>query len=436
MAGKPDEKDVMKSFLTRVSHHADRLSTLLFLLIFLIAVILVLQSGNQLRYPDEHDYNRLAQCLRGGEGFVNESGAPTAYRAPGWPVVLAALYTIHHHPITAKFFNALALAATALLLSKLAGRFSPLARIAAPLFLLLYPVGFYAATTLYPQTVGALLLVAITALLTPPRHRLRHTLAAGILLGILILTIPAFLATPPLFLLGLYVLERKSPTVFFKRAALLLGCTVLLVTPWTLRNAQVFNRLVPVSTNSGVNLLLGNNENAHPSSGVNVDISDYQAKTKHLNEAAADAHYRAEAVTWIQKNPGRFAQLYALKVINYFNFTNELYVESEANRLRDLVMALSYYPLLLLVLIRLALFKKIPLAATEKLLAILYFGNALAAAVFFTRIRFRIPFDALLIILAAAALATALEIYRTKIQGVPGQAPSPTVHVEHKESIP
>ena len=43
---------------------------------------------------DEPAYHALAVHLLKGEGFVTESGQPTAFRTPGLPLFLCALYSV------------------------------------------------------------------------------------------------------------------------------------------------------------------------------------------------------------------------------------------------------------------------------------------------------------------------------------------------------
>jgi len=67
-------------------------------------------------------------------------------------------------------------------------------------------------------------------------------------------------------------------------------------------------------------------------------------------------------------------------------------------------MLITYGPLLLLFASRVLLVKLFRPSAFETLLGALYVCSALTTAVFFTRIRFRLPFDFLLIIIVAMFL--------------------------------
>ncbi len=182
----------------------------------------------------------------------------------------------------------------------------------------------------------------------------------------------------------------------------------LVVCPWTIRNAIVLKTFIPVSTNGGVTFLLGNSVNAGVNIGPNVDLSPYEAETRGMDEVQTDIHHRCAAWAWIINNPGDWARLYVLKVVNYFNFRNKLADDSESSFSRDAVMFLSYYFLLGAAIVRCFLWRRYPLSKTEWLCFGIYFANAFLAAIFFNRIRFRVPFDFLLVACVAIFIGASL----------------------------
>jgi len=46
---------------------------------------------------DDVEFNRLAQSVADGNGYVSDQGTPTSFRAPGWPLLLAGLYILFGH---------------------------------------------------------------------------------------------------------------------------------------------------------------------------------------------------------------------------------------------------------------------------------------------------------------------------------------------------
>jgi hypothetical protein len=186
--------------------------------------------------------------------------------------------------------------------------------------------------------------------------------------------------------------------------AVLIVAAAIIPVLWCVRNAVVMHAFIPVSTNNGVNLLLGNNPQATGSSGTSVDVSAYdqRAKDQKLDEVQIDKFYQSEAMSWITANPAEAAGLYVAKVVHNFAYSDTL--KTEGRGASDLLAALSYYPILALAVLRVLLWRKFPLHRVDKLCVWAIVLNVLLLAVFFTRIRFRVPLDALTIVLAVSTV--------------------------------
>jgi len=372
------------------------------LAIWVTGSFLGIRSGDELRYPDEKEYHDLALSLVQHHSYLDERLQPTAVRPPGYPSVLAAVYSFWSRPLAAKLINAFTCALTAIVLSLLVSAIQPgVGGLVAPVLVLCYPLFLYASSTLYPQIAGTLLFVSCLFLLVRYVASWKATIAAGLMFGLLVLTIPSFLYWLPFIPAYLLVADRLGGAPRFRRAAIFSVCAVLAIAPWTLRNFIQLGSWIPVSTNGGINLLLGNSPSTTPDSGVNVDITRYLQQAKGMNEVEQDRFFRQCALAFIRQNPAEAAKLYLKKAASYFSFRNRVYTATESSGTRDAILFLTYYPLLLAALIRLLYRRRYPMDLTEGFLYLLYFGNALLSAIFFTRIRFRIPFDALLMALVA-----------------------------------
>jgi hypothetical protein len=392
----------IKSFLER-NHLA--IAIVAALLLLLSGVFYAHQLGDMLRYlPDEQDYVNLAQNLSSNGFFSLDGLHPAAYRAPGYPLLLALLRFIGGQVVHFRFLNFVLLAASVFIVQALLlEQSTPLAASLGVLFFAAYPVLFYTAGTLYPQTLAVLLLLLVLFIFTRQEILVRHYLVGGLLLGYLILTVPTFaflLAVIPVWLW--WHARRQQPAGLVLATA----TALLLIGLWTFRNYTAFHMFVFISSNSGENLLLGNSENTRPNAGVNVDISQYRQEASGLDDARKDAYYRERALDYIVAHPQHSARMYLLKFLNYFNYRNELVTDTESSSLRDLLVLFTYGPLVLLAGLRLAFAWKMPLAPFELLLLSIYMLSGLVMAVFFTRIRFRLPFDVLLILLAAIFLSS------------------------------
>jgi hypothetical protein len=378
-------------------------------LYLLVALLLILGSayavylGNSVRfYPDECHYSDLAQYLVATGMYTLDGEQPTAYRPPGYPVFLAAMVFLGGKVVYFRFLNFLALAVVVFCVYKiLKEQSTPLAASLGALLVIGYPLAFYTAGALYPQTLAAALFLLTLYFFTRRAMKNWDYFLSGLFLSCLILTVPTFTFVLVVFAVWLIL---APPNRSLKGWVIVLIPVVLLIGGWTVRNYLVFDTFVFVSTNAGENLLVGNSENTTPNAGRTVDITRYRAEAELLGEVERDQYYRTKALEYMLGHKAHTVRLYFLKVLNYFNYRNDLKTNDTTSTTKNLVLMLTYGPLLLLLILRLVLSKLYKLSPFEILLASLYLSDAFVSALFFTRIRFRLPFDFLLILLAALFL--------------------------------
>ena len=97
------------------------------------------------------------------------------------------------------------------------------------------------------------------------------------------------------------------------------------------------------------------------------------------------------------------------KFANWFNCYLNLRTASEHSSLYQLILAIIYYPLLLACLMSpwlLPTFRKL-----ELYFSIQYLMAAAAYSIFFTRVRYRLPYDYLILILASGVCAALIESF-------------------------
>jgi 4-amino-4-deoxy-L-arabinose transferase-like glycosyltransferase len=374
------------------------------LIIYLfVAASYCLILGSNLHYWDENGYLTLAGHLT--KNFYSYNGTePTAFQPPGYPFFLSLLSRLTSEVPILRFGNfllfGLAITLSYLLMRKYQ---SNRAGLIMAIIAMAYPLFIYLGGTFFPQTLEIALLISVIFLIAfNDSSKWFLDLCAGIFFGLLILTVPLFIAYLPFFFLYPFIFKRRSKG--FSIALFCFGC-LLAIAPWTARNYTAFDRFIPVSTNGGINLLLGNSAETRPNSGVNMDLSKYSIGPGSHDEMDIDNNYRKKAVEWIILNPGDALKMYFLKTLNYFNYRNDLAITEESTRLRDLTSFLTFYPLLILAVVRVALCRRWPLNPLEKFLVLLLVVSPFIQAIFFTRVRFRLPFDFLMIFMAAGLLA-------------------------------
>lgn len=244
-----------------------------------LTAILLLGLGLRVDYAwesrapvfDAVAYSRIAANLDRGDGFTAGSSAtqPSSDYSPGLPLLVAGVYKISGgvHERLARVVLAL-IGAFAVLFTYLIGRrlSGLLAGLIGAAAVAVYPALLEYQGMLMGEPLAATLLSgAVLSMLwasdfraSDARRSGARWLLPGVLLGGLALVRPEYLAVA--FLLALLVLARKFRDDWKRSAAstalLLLGM-VIVVAPWTIRNAIALDRFVPISTGGGQVLFAG-----------------------------------------------------------------------------------------------------------------------------------------------------------------------------------
>jgi 4-amino-4-deoxy-L-arabinose transferase-like glycosyltransferase len=370
------------------------------LLILLGGWIYSFRLGDTLRYWDEQEYFIYVKNFLITHTFTFDGIHPTALRPPGYPFLLMAFGALGAGRVILRMLNFIALAASIVIFYLwLKDQSDARAGVIGVGLIVLYPVLFYTAGTFFPQTFGAFLFLLTLYIVSKKPLTLWQAVGAGIIFGGLILTIPTFAYGIPL--IGLWLIWRERP---WRSAILFVIAAGLVIGIWTLRNYRVFNTFVFVTTDSGFNFLMGNAPETTPNSGLTIDFDKYKNEAVGLDEVQADAFYRARAMGFVSDNKMHAVQLYFSKVLNYFNFRNDMRTQGESSLLKDAVMLIGYGTLILILLLRIICFRLFRFSDWEIFLLLFYLFSAFVYAVFFTRIRFRLPFDYLLIAVDALFL--------------------------------
>lgn len=238
----------------------------------LLAAILLLATGLRLgeawdgRAPvyDAQGYAAIAANLERGEGFTlgPQATQPASNYSPGAPLFAAGLYKLSGgaHERFARVVLAL-IGSLAVLFTYLIGRrlSGPFAGLVGAGMVAIYPALLEYQGMLMGEPLAATLLSgAVLAVLWADRPGARRWLVPGLLFGALALVRPEYLAIA--LLVAGVVLVRRGRDGWqgcgVQALVLLLG-VVVVVAPWTVRNAVALDRFVPVSTGGGQVLFAG-----------------------------------------------------------------------------------------------------------------------------------------------------------------------------------
>jgi 4-amino-4-deoxy-L-arabinose transferase-like glycosyltransferase len=248
-----------------------------------------------------------------------------AYRTPGYPAFLAAVYALFGHSwraaqIAQSFVGALTSGLLVLLAARVvAPRTAAIAGLVHALWITsIAYVAVLASENLATPVVLAMLF-ALTAERDTARRRAAMTAVAGALMALAVLIRPANLYLLPAAAV-LAVWEPRSarrrilPAIAFAAAAL------IAISPWLIRNHERGLGITTVSTAGGVNLWMGN-KNGATTGGFS---GGYAAAKRAGFPAAEPERYRAlqsAAFRWIAGHPGRYLQLCAVRGLRMFGTT-------------------------------------------------------------------------------------------------------------------
>lgn len=384
----------------------NRAQLLLLGFLALVAVVYAFRLKSNLGFVDEQFYYQIALHLRQLHTFSLYGATPTAIRPPGYPWALVLIQSIHESVRFAKGMNLLLWLGAAALTASITRRlFGQRAATISLLFILGYAVELYTAGALYPQALAsALFLLSLWLHFAWRRSGSIHeVLLQSATWTALILTVPTFLFNFIIYLI--WLAWKRRPTFHLAIPAIIVAAALA---GWSARNQAVFHAKVFVSDNSGEMLFYGNSSATGSNTGPQVPIWQLAPKAAALpDELGRENGYKQAAVEWIRANPKQAMVLYLEKTLNWFNFRTNLYTAGKSSRLYDVLIAASYYPLLLA-----AMAAPFLLPAQYRLQAFFaaqYLTAALGYAIFFTRIRYRLPYDYLLIILAAGTVGALLD---------------------------
>jgi 4-amino-4-deoxy-L-arabinose transferase-like glycosyltransferase len=205
-------------------------------------------------------YDLIAKNLELGKGYrVDADMSSTMLREPGYPLFLAAAFKLGGYGIqTARVACVLLAFGSALTLLLLTRKITSdaMTALSATLLFLFYPGTLVAEARagIEMPSVFTVMLFMLALYGAVEKGNLWRYWAAGLLLGVAVLVRSQVLLFP-LFLLVYFVFASKSTSErvkFALRIAILVLGTVVVVSPWIIRNYMLVHKLVPTATVAGV----------------------------------------------------------------------------------------------------------------------------------------------------------------------------------------
>lgn len=238
-------------------HREHYLIISIFLLAFIIRLVFVLKSSD-IPEGDAYIYDRLAVSLSQGEGYVNTDGTAHSLYPPFYPFFLSVIYRFFGHSYTAVRIVQSIIGAFSCILIYLIGKriygFA-IGAIAVGISLCYLPFIMSAKLLLTELVFTFLLLLVILYLLKIQEEpqRLKHCIMLGLVLGIALLT-KSIMIFFPFFIIPLLIYLKKHYLDNLKSSIVLMSFFILSISPWIIRNYNIYHRFVPVSAHSGLGL--------------------------------------------------------------------------------------------------------------------------------------------------------------------------------------
>jgi 4-amino-4-deoxy-L-arabinose transferase-like glycosyltransferase len=286
----------------------------------LFALVLIIGLGVALRLiwatfvsvepvSDSFAYFSFATNIAAGNGYSWASGSPTTY----WAVGPSAYYAFFH-----LFLEDGMAVVVANLIAAIAGLFSIFfvgfryygshAGLLAAFLFAIWPTSIMFTTVYNSEMLFAPLVLAALWVAGKANLGLGGWAVIGTIFALAALVRPVAILFPLVY--GLSIMARSGQ---FTRvlAGVAFACLVMAVciAPWTLRNYQVTNEFILISTNGGTNLWMGNNPS---SDGTYQKLPD---RVRGLSEFERNKLLGSEAKKYILDQPGAFVQRTSVKFL-------------------------------------------------------------------------------------------------------------------------
>jgi 4-amino-4-deoxy-L-arabinose transferase-like glycosyltransferase len=382
-------------------------------------VLAVVRKG--MAFNDSIVYHTTALSLRSGHGYTPFTGGPTARWPPGYSTLLGGLYwSIEAKPIVGELANAVIGAVTVVLLMLAVERaVDRTTAIVAGTILAVLPGPILWTDVIVSETLYTALFVAMLLVCVRARPTWRWTLAIGVVIGMAALVRGEALTWA---LLPVVLWWREIPRrQLAKRFGAIVATVIVLLAPWTIRNAVVMDAFVPIATNASQTMWSGHHAGA--TGGQTYPSAEFGKRYDGLGvaqrELQSSRDLRNEAIEYMATHPVRELELIPLKLI-HLNRGDSYALDWVNDPSGDQVPPLSqiaverigviadagYFGLLALTLLGIVLlgrrFWSLPIGrviATSFvtmlfLYGFLYYGNY----------RYRLPYEPMMVVVAASLL--------------------------------
>lgn len=262
-------------------------------------------------------YHSNAVAINEGLGFRPPQGGPSAQWPPAYSTLLAGIYwVLGINPFYGELFNALVGALTVVplmvLIEKMVDRRTA---VVGGLMLAVLPGPILWTDVLVTETLYTAMFVLFLLVLACATPSWRWMVLIGVLIGLGGLVRGEALTWG---LLPIVLFWRELPRAeLVKKIGGAALAAVVVLTPWTIRNAVVMDAFVPIATNASATLWSGHNENATGSQTYPPEEYYQQFDQEPpLRELQSGTALRNDAIEYMFSHPVRELEMIPLKLIH------------------------------------------------------------------------------------------------------------------------
>lgn len=317
-----------------------------------LALIDDLIHANRDHWGFGYELGRVARSLAQGNGFSDpffSHTGPTSWVAPMYALLLAGVFKVFGiysaaSAVVIKSLDSL-FAALTIFPAYLTARkiFDAKIALAVAWAWLFFPFSiFIAATSVWDTCLGTLLLTTAVWLTLEyeDSDSWKDWIWYGLVWGIGILTTPAILTCMPFCFAWVFWRRHTSQKRNYTSVAAAAMLTVLVLTPWLMRDYVVFHRPILIKSNLWVEAACGNigsnrhwwHDEQHPSHSIAQFLA-----YRELGEMAYMDKKKADVVSSIKGNPGTFVvqslRRFVFVWTGYWSFREDYLVEEDMDLL-------------------------------------------------------------------------------------------------------
>lgn len=362
-------------------------------------------------FPDEQRFlNEAIKFATIGEFWTEDS---RAWEMPLTAIIYGYIYDIFHHTestiIAIRVMQSLLLMLQASLIYKIALILFRKKEVAFISFIIMlfYPFFVYYQALLLSETLFiTLFIISFYFLYRWYEEGFRlsiYFILTNIFFTLTIYSKGTLSILPPLLISIFYFLNTYNFKTTIKIFGYSLMLYMIVMSSWWVRNYTIFDKFIPFTTSSSMNLYLGANEK-NEFAGVDwskdVDI-DFVNKVNSIEDERQRSHiYKQKAFEFIKNDTRQYMKLMWLKFKRFYNFTFN--ADSFSSIYYNLLSIFSYGIVMIF-----ALITSIWTIKEWKKLSAIYIVigyYTLIHIVYIASLRYRLPIEPLLILLASYSL--------------------------------